>query len=149
MFHRCESSLLKPVASYLRDKSFCQQMSQLRFYEYSIDLYAFSENKALTVAVELKVDKWRRALEQALIYQLCSDWVFIAMPRTSISRVDGALLDKHGIGLIAVDETGDCEELRSSSLSSVLCSEYRDAYIQLLRGRHYAWSISKDNHSDG
>ena len=58
---------------------------ELPFYEHRIDLYAYSVELDCTVAVELKLRKWRRALEQALLYQLCSDYVFIAVPATTAS----------------------------------------------------------------
>ncbi|GAG43766.1 unnamed protein product, partial [marine sediment metagenome] len=57
------------------------------FYEYRIDLFAFSQKLDVTIAVELKLHRWRRALEQSLLYQLCADFVFIALPAPTIARV--------------------------------------------------------------
>ena len=73
-----ESALTDPIAAYVRRKSFRLQTRELQFYEYRIDLFAFSRLLGLTIAVEMKLLRWRRAVEQALLYQLCADKVFIA-----------------------------------------------------------------------
>ena len=103
-----EKQLLKPVAKFAQEQGFCLQEHELPFYEYRIDLYGFSAHHNSTVAFELKLNDWRRALEQALLYQLCSDYVYIAMPERSAGRVDMAELKSQGIGLISVLESGDC-----------------------------------------
>ena len=64
------------------------QKVELPFYEYRIDLYGFSCEENSTVAIELKLSDWRRAVEQAMLYQLCADLVYIAMPERATKRVD-------------------------------------------------------------
>src|SRR5438093_6134913 len=101
-----ERDLLLPVANYARRLGYRMQTFELPFYDYRIDLYAFSKVSRATVAVELKLRKWKRALEQAMIYQLCSDFVYIALPLSVANRVDREALRAYGIGLIAVCENG-------------------------------------------
>src|SRR6266700_4167207 len=103
-----EKQLLKPVAKFAQEQGFCLQEHELPFYEYRIDLYGFSALRNSTVAFELKLANWRRALEQALLYQLCSDYVYIAMPERSAGKVDISQLRTQGIGLVSVRESGGC-----------------------------------------
>ena len=128
-----EALLYDPVAEYTRRKSYRWQVSELPFYEYRIDLFAFSRTLELTVAVELKLHRWQRAVEQSLLYQLCADLVFIALPKPIIERVDFKLLSEHGIGLIGVAESGRCRMVLDAMRSSVVRPHYRDHYIQVLQ----------------
>ncbi len=127
-----EGLLAEPVSAYVRRKSFYKQTRELQFYEFRIDLYGFSRVRNLTVAIELKLHNWRRAIEQALLYQLCSDLVFIAVPERTIARIDDVLLREHGIGLLAVEGVSRCRQILAPSLSHVVRSHYREAYIELL-----------------
>lgn len=125
--------MLEPLQRYAESWCFALQDTELRFYEYKIDLFAFSEHYQRTAAVELKLHRWRRAFEQAAIYQLCADWVYIALPDTTCKRVDLPLLDQHGIGLISVSYDGCCERILDAKQSPVVVDEYRNIYINWLR----------------
>lgn len=135
MCFKKEEALFSPVANYVHRKSFRWQQPELQFYEYRIDLYGFSRTKDLTVAIELKLHKWRRAFEQALIYQLCADLVFIALPSSTINCVDHELLSEHGIGLIAVENNSTCRQAIAPVRSHVIRKHYRNVYIKMLKER--------------
>ena len=128
-----ESQLLKPVAKFAQQQGFSLQENELPFYEYRIDLYGFSAHKDSTIAVELKLTDWRRALEQALLYQLCSDYVYIAMPERSTGKVDTEELRNQGIGLISVLESGDCSCLLQATAHSEVRQFYRSTQIEFLK----------------
>jgi hypothetical protein len=144
MKFKIESRLAKPVKKYLRRKGFTVQKQEVQFYDYSMDIYAFSEKNDLTVAVELKLNRWRRALEQAIIYQLCADAVFIALPSEGCRKVDRSLLLEHGVGLIGVSERGYCRQLVKPGISSVVNRVYRTEHITLLRGKKNVNAKSQD-----
>lgn len=128
-----EASLLAPVAGYFHRRSFRWQKNELQFYDHRIDLYAFSSTKNETIAVELKLNDWRKAFQQTLIYRLCSDWVYIAAPLKTCDRIDRDLLNLHGIGLLAVSDLGRCRCVLSPAVSIETRAHYRTAYIDLLR----------------
>jgi hypothetical protein len=128
-----ESQLLKPVAKFAQQQGFCLQIHELPFYEYRIDLYGFCADENSTVAIELKLTDWRRALHQAMLYQLCSDYVYIAMPECSVGRVDKAELQSQGIGLISVLESGDCSCLLPATEHSEVRQFYRTTQIEFLK----------------
>lgn len=121
------------VARYLRNRTFTLQMQEVPFYEYRIDVYGYSRRADLTVAVELKLKKWTRAVEQAILYQLCSDLVYIALPSKASSLVELPLLDSHGLGLLSV-ESNRCRQVLPARPSALLRPHYRQQYLALISG---------------
>lgn len=128
-----ESSLFDPVAGYIKRKGFRFQTSELPFYERSVDIYGFSKITNKTIAIELKLHKWKKAIEQALLYQLCADEAYIAMPKKFVGRVNLDLLAKYGIGLISVSETGRCRKMVEARQSPVLRIRYKNNHIDYLQ----------------
>ncbi len=137
LYHR-ENDLCLPVANYFRRRRYRLQKTEVPFYEYRIDVYCYSKSLNRTIAIELKLKRWTRAFKQALIYQLCSDWVYIAMPDSEVGKVDHALLKQYGLGLISVQPGGRCQEVLRAELSPVVRSHYRDNHIELLHDRGIA-----------
>ncbi len=127
-----EAALLNPVSSFAQDNTFSIQQVEMQFYNHRIDLYGFSPEKNLTVAIELKLKNWRRAYEQALLYQLCSDLVFIALPERTIHSVDKDLLAEHGLGLLSVQDKHTCNQILAPKVSNVVRKHYRDGYVSIL-----------------
>ena len=133
MHHRKEAELAEPVARYFFRKGYRWQTTELQFYDYNIDIYGFSRLSDITVSVELKIKNWRRAFEQALVYQLCSDLVLMALPKETIHRVDRDLLQAEGIGLLAVGSNNRCQMIVGPRPSCVMSDSYKRHYINLLR----------------
>ena len=126
-----EVHLEDPIARHLKGRHFRLLSKEAPFYDYRIDMFALSTAQNRCVAVELKLTKWRRAFEQALVYQLCADFAFVAMPKNAASRVPVDLFRTHGVGLIAVDRR--CTILIPALQSTVVCQSYRSGLIQFLR----------------
>ena len=129
-----EHKLLAPVAAYVRRKGFSLQETEVQFYQYRIDLYGCSRIDRRTVAIELKLRNWRRALEQALLYQLCADLVFVALPEKVKDSVDTGFCRRYGIGMLTVSDDGRCRQVISPAQSSVVLEHYRKTYVDFLRG---------------
>lgn len=138
MTYSQEAALLEPVSGYIRRKSFRCQEYELGFYEYRIDLYGFSPVRNETIAVELKLRDWRRAIEQAIVYQLCADYVSVALPARFATGLDSDLLQDEGIGLIKVYDSGVCRQAVAPKRSPCVREAYRDEYIRILRGGSHA-----------
>lgn len=132
MTFRREDELAAPVSRFLRNRGFGAQGEEIQFYDRRMDLYAVCGRSGVTASVELKLANWPRAIEQALLYQLCSDLVYVAVPRSVVSRVDREVLRRHGIGLIAV-EAHRCREIVSASPSTVVRHYYREELVSLMR----------------
>ena len=128
-----ERELVQSVARYLRNRTFRRQLNEVPFYEYRMDMYGYSRRNDETVAVELKLKRWNRAFEQGLLYQLCSDFVYIAMPSSQTGCVDLALLENHGLGLLAVQHDR-CDRVLQPKHSRVLRPHYREHCMALVCG---------------
>jgi len=131
---RLEAHLLAPVSNYLRRHAYGRQQVEVPFYDYRIDLYGYSRRLDSSVAVELKLTKWRRALQQAVVYQLCADRVYVALPQQVVTRVDTGLFDEHGIGLIAVSNVWRCSVLIQAQQSLVTKLDYRMRMVDSVLG---------------
>jgi hypothetical protein len=129
-----ESQLLVPVARFAKLKGFGLQAVELPFYEYRIDLYGYSRRRNATVAIELKLTDWRRALRQALLYQLCSDLVYIAMPARSAKRVEVSELREYGIGLISINDLRICSCILPAVQHNEVRHFYRLTQVEFLKG---------------
>jgi hypothetical protein len=132
---REESALLEPVQGNFRRRGYRRQRDEVQFFEYSIDLYGYAAGLGSTMAVELKLNRWMRAFEQAIIYQLCADYVYLALPMRTVERVDKPLLKRHGIGLIGVHPGSRCVLVFDAIQSSVVMPTYRDYYVRLMQER--------------
>ena len=127
-----ETSLLQPVLRHLRGRRFTRVLTEVPFYDYRIDVFGFSGSEDLTVGVELKLDKWRRAFEQALVYQLCVDLSLVALPNATALRADLDLFAGSGIGVISVSDSGRCRLIVPPIQSSVVRPHYRNELLQML-----------------
>lgn len=128
-----ESQLLAPIARFAKHKGYQLQAIEVPFYEYRIDFYGYSKTSKTTLAIELKLTDWRGALRQALLYQLCSDFVYIAMPVRSAKRVDVKELREHRVGLIGVNHLLGCSCILQASRHKEVRSFYRSTQVDFLQ----------------
>ena len=74
------------------------------------------------IAIEVKVEKWKKALRQALIYQLCAHKVYVALWYSYLKNVDFDCFARFGVGVIAVD--GNARIVKESKQSPHVNPEY-------------------------
>jgi hypothetical protein len=128
-----EAELYNPVSRFFRTKGFKLQLPEMPFYEYRIDMYSFSKKTDSTVAVELKLTDWRRALEQAMVYQLCADLVYVAMPTRITNKIDKLAFSSQGVGLIGVTNACKCELAVEAVEHPEVRMFYRQTQIEYLK----------------
>jgi hypothetical protein len=133
---RYECDLTDNVKRFFKNRGFRFQKNELQFFEYNIDVYCYNRRQEKTIAVELKVHNWKRAIQQGTIYQLCSDYVYIAMPEETIKRIDRKKLETKGIGLICIYKNGRCVEILEPQISPELNHNYRYKLITHLKDRN-------------
>ena len=97
-----ENTLSNRVEKYFRNKKFrtCKEVPLL---SNSIDMVAYKSDFSQIIAIEVKVKDWRRALQQATLYKLCANQVYIALWQKFLHRVNFEDLKELGIGVISVD----------------------------------------------
>ena len=63
--------------------------------------------RGIVVAVEFKMNDWRRALRQARDHRLAADYVYVCMPAREIPQAMWMALAQEGIGLLFYSNEGD------------------------------------------
>jgi hypothetical protein len=124
-----ERDLVEPVVNYLHSIGCEQVVAELKFFDRGIDVYGIKSTgrKTVTFAVELKLTKWTRALQQAAIYQLCSDFSFIAMPWKSVQSLDLSIFREAGVGVLFVRTDGTVGEMLGAKQSVETRRHYVEA----------------------
>jgi hypothetical protein len=124
-----EAHLLGPVTKYLQGLGCEVVVPNLAFFDRGIDLYALKTRpKTTTYAVELKLYKWQKALRQAAIYQLCSDFSYVAVPDRTFHNVDLSLFRTPGIGVLTVQGDGSVSVALEARRSTERRLFYRNAF---------------------
>lgn len=68
-------------------------------YKLVKDIFSFTD---LVVSVEAKLTKWKDALSQAKRYQHFSNIVFVALPQSTVRKINKELFKKNNIGILSV-----------------------------------------------
>ena len=131
-----EEQLCEPISRFLKNKQFSYICYELNFFEYRIDLFAYSNSSLETISVELKLRNWKKALQQALIYQLCSDYVYIGIPKSFLQLQTIEKMKQFGVGIIAVYPSGYCKTILKSQKSLVLKNRYKTRFIESAEWEH-------------
>jgi hypothetical protein len=96
-----ESELFNPVIKLFQKKTSII-VKEVPFYRKSIDIIILDKKTKQIIAIELKVNKWKKALRQAFVYQMCSNKVFVALWHKHVNAECINTFNKYGIGLIEV-----------------------------------------------
>jgi hypothetical protein len=132
MGHLFERELLAPVSGFLRQKGCSVILPELIFFDRGIDLYGISAGRRKTTyAVELKLTDWRKALRQAAIYQLCSDYSYVALPVRTAHSVDADLFKGSGVGLLSVHPDNTVSMILDAARSTEKRSYYSRKFCSL------------------
>lgn len=131
-----ECDLWLPVRRFLKGEGYDRVIRELAFFDRSIDMYGVAWGaEDRTIAVELKLRKWQKALHQAALYQLCSDYSYVAMPtKVAHSLVEHKDFKAAGIGILAVDTASKAVEIvLPAVLSTQAKGHYVGPYKEMLR----------------
>jgi len=105
MNHYNEETLRKPVHEYFQEKNY-SIYDEPRLFTRRIDIIAVRRNKV--VAVELKMRRWKKAIQQAYLNLRVTDYSYIALPEVALGRIDTNMYYEAynwGIGILSVDGT--------------------------------------------
>lgn len=75
---------------------------EVRHYEKRIDVVALCAQSDELWSIEAKVDNWAKALQQAVVNLAATERSYIAIYAKHAHRVPREILERFGIGLIAV-----------------------------------------------
>ncbi|HYM40808.1 MAG TPA: hypothetical protein VEY12_11840 [Thermoplasmata archaeon] len=100
-----EAELTAPVTAWLAGTGH-RVVSEVPILGRRADLIGARDGSL--VAIELKLRDWRKALRQAIAYQLAADRAWVAMPLAAASSAyrERWRFEADGVGLLAVDDRG-------------------------------------------
>ena len=122
-----ELELIKPVSDYFKKNGY-KVRYEIKIGFCRADIVVFKDGK--TIAVELKIRNWKKAIIQAKNYQLGCDYVYLAVPLLrvyNILRKAEFYLKKEGIGLLVINEK-TCEVRK---IISAKCSNKQMGKVSL------------------
>ncbi len=125
---KVEHSIKFPVRRFMERRGF-HVWYEVDFMGKTIDLACFKFPRT-TISVEAKIRNFDRAIYQASVYRLWSDYSYIALPR--VGKVTDAhydLLHREGLGLLRVRGGRDptvVEEVRAVRNRNVVASRKHD-----------------------
>ncbi len=99
-----EIELIKPVIDYFTERKY-QIFREVKIGFCRADIVAIKKDE--TVAIELKLKNWKKALVQARNYKFGSDYVYIAFPLMksyNVLKKAENVLRKEGIGFLTINE---------------------------------------------
>lgn len=99
-----EGKLVSETEEYFQEMKL-NTVREVRLFENRIDLVVYDRRLSNIIAVEVKVDKWFRALQQAVLYRICADNVYVALSEEFVHRVNLPLMEKYGVGLLSVNRS--------------------------------------------
>lgn len=106
---------------------------EIPFNGKTIDVLLMDRKSHRLIAIELKVHKWKKALRQAAVYQLCASQVYIALWHKHINETNKELIANYGLGIIEVKKIGK-NTLKSEIILSPKQPELLNRqYAKLLR----------------
>ena len=97
-----ERELYGPIIDLFKNHFFIA--SEVPLGPKRIDIVAERDEKI--IAIEVKVNKWKKAFRQALNYQLGADESYVALPQEYSKPVNQEIFRASGIGLITVEKGG-------------------------------------------
>jgi hypothetical protein len=96
-----EIDIVRRVNEYLKEKGYICR-NEVSVLERRIDVVGVKNKKIVTI--EVKVRNWKKALQQAIIYKLCSHYVYVAFWCRYLPK-DLSYFEKYGIGVMSVDNS--------------------------------------------
>jgi hypothetical protein len=95
-----ENIMVPKVSEYFKNMGY-QTFTEVPIMRKKVDLVAFDNKNS--IAVELKVKDWHRALRQAAIYKVLADYAYVAIWHEYLHRVNIEQFKQLGVGIIEVN----------------------------------------------
>ena len=128
-----EEDLREPVREYFKNKNF-SVFDEPKLFSRGIDVIA--KKGSSLIAVELKVEKWKRAIQQAYMDLRISNFAYVALPEGKWERIDRRIFLEaynHGIGLLSVN--GNVNQIMRPVQSNKIQPKLRRQFLNNLQTR--------------
>jgi hypothetical protein len=104
-YELCDQLIRNPSSELTSNFERYLKLTEVKVGSKTADLVFFDAKLKEIIAIELKVNKWKSALRQAMTYQLWATESYVALSR---KHVNGALKNRRvfeecGVGIISID----------------------------------------------
>jgi len=99
-----EDDFLQPIRRLFRKNQY-SFFEDVKVNDRRIDVVLLRKDNGRLIAVELKIKKWQRALEQAAVYQLFTNQVYVSLWHEYLNSRNIQVFKQYGIGVIVVEPT--------------------------------------------
>ncbi len=130
-----EKRMRSIVSNYFKSKGY-NCIFEVPILDRKVDIIAFRENEL--ISVELKVQDWKRALEQALTCKIWSDYVYIAFWHEFLPK-DLSIFETYKIGIISTGLKNTEEKLKPSVSKLIHKSLYSKIKENVEFGSHLSY----------
>ena len=110
---------------------------EVPFYNKRIDVVGVNRSTSELIAIELKLEDWKKALQQAAMDQLGGNRAYVALWHKNIHRADIEKFKECGIGLLEVNDY--LKEVVKAAPSYCFSYKMADLIRRNLRGRIHIW----------
>lgn len=113
-----EVDLISPLVKTYIDKGY-RAYAEVKLSSRWIDVFLINDETEETIAVELKLSKWKKAYQQAKVYQMVADYVYVGMPEEFVHRAveNKKYFEELGIGILSINgKANTAIEARKSNL---------------------------------
>lgn len=126
-----ETDLISPLVKTFVEKGY-RAYAEVKLSSRWIDVFFFHEETEETIAVELKLTKWKKAYQQAKVYQMVADYVYVGMPEEFVHRaVDNKkYFNDLGIGILSIN--GKAETAIEAKRSNLVMERIKKEIIENL-----------------
>lgn len=129
---KSEADMVKMIRAFFEKQGF-KVTTEVPMLSKRIDIVCFKKATQGVIAIEAKLQNWKRGLQQASTYRIGSDFVYLAIHRDFSHRVDKELLRKTSVGLIVVDQNG-VEITFEASEHTITHQRIRENIISFCKG---------------
>lgn len=129
---KSEADMVDAIKTFFEQEGF-RVITEVPMLSKRIDVVCLEKETQQIIAIEAKLQNWKRGLQQASTYRIGSDSVYLAILRNFSHRVNKRLLRKMSVGLIVVDQRG-VEILFEAPEHTIVHQRIREDIISYCRG---------------
>ncbi len=130
---KTEAELVEIVKEYFLKNNF-KINTEIQMYSKRIDIVCIDIVTQEVYAIEVKLKNWKRAIQQALTYRLCSDYSFIAVPEEIYQNIDMKFISQYGIGIITITQEGKVNIKKPALKSTIIDKNLKFEIFKVKKG---------------
>lgn len=131
-----ESEMVGMIKTFFEERGF-KVVTEVPMLSRRIDVVCINPQEDCVIAIEAKLQNWKKGIRQASTYRVGSDLVYLAIHREFSHRVNRKLLREARVGLIIVDQK-EVEICDSAPNHQIIHDRIRGEIVSYCGGETFA-----------